>query len=44
MPKAIAVIYSTTEIHFIDQKTSENVDLISEFVIVEEAGPVYFVN
>jgi len=43
MLKAVAVIDGPKDVHFIDQKTGENVDLISEFV-AEEAGPVRFVH
>ena len=41
MPKAVAVIHGTTEICFIDQKPSENVDDILRIRPFEEAaGPL----
>ena len=41
MPKAVAVIHGTTEIRFIDQKPSENVDHILRIRPFEEAaGPL----
>ena len=43
MPKAVAVVDGSKDIHFIDRMTGEKVNLISEF-IVEEAGPVHFVH
>ena len=43
MPKAVAVVDGPKGIRFIDQKTGENVDLTTEF-IVKEAGPVHFVH
>ena len=43
MPKAVAVVDGSKDIHFIDRMTGEKVNLVSEF-IVEEAGPVHFVH
>ena len=45
MPKAVTVIGGPKDVRFIDQKTGDNVLLISEFVAqAEEAGPVHFVH